>query len=234
MILAKILLIDDDIELSEKTKAWLEKVDNFAVEYSTNAEDGWQLLSQFTYDLLILDWQMPGMSGIDLCRKVRANRISTPVLFLTGMSSLNDVEWGLESGADDYLKKPFALRELSARCRALLRRTAPLSEAEIPNSVAKLHVDRRIIEIGASTIKLTRLETGLIDFLIRNTGKTFSALEILKAVYPAEKESSEEAVRTLVRSLRVKLAQEPTLAEMIETVPGQGYRLRTLSNQATG
>lgn len=223
--MAKILLVDDDIELSEKTKAWLEKVENYTVEYSTNGADGWQLVSQFTYDLLIFDWQMPGMSGIELCRKVRANRISTPVLFLTGMSALDDVEWGLESGADDYLKKPFELRELSARCRALLRRTAPLSQVALPSSAVTLHADRRVLETGSSTIKLTKLETGLLDFLMRNPGKTFGAVEILKAVYPAEKESSEEAVRTLVRALRVKLGQEPAVADIVETVPGQGYRL---------
>lgn len=226
--MAKVLLVDDDLELSEKTKAWLEKVDKYIVEYSTNAADGWQLISQFTYDLLIFDWQMPGMSGIELCRKVRANRISTPVLFLTGMSALDDVEYGLESGADDYLKKPFELRELSARCKALLRRTAPLSAVSLPSANIKLSVDGRLIEAGTVSIKLTKLETGLLDFLMRNPGRTFAANEILKAVYPAEKESSEEAVRTLVRALRVKLAQEPALANLIETVPGQGYRLGVL------
>ena len=226
--MAKILLVDDDIELSEKTKAWLEKAEKYTVEYCTSGEDGWQLISQFTYDLLIFDWQMPGMSGIELCRRVRSNRISTPVLFLTGMTALDDVEWGLESGADDYLRKPFELRELSARCKALLRRTAPLSAVAIPTNNITLHADKRELEAGSSTIKLTKLETGLLDFLMRNPGKTFGSVEILKAVYPAEKESSEEAVRTLVRALRVKLSSVPSVANLVETVPGQGYRLGSM------
>lgn len=223
--MAKILLVDDDIELAAKTRTWLEKVENYTVEHSATAEDGWHLVTQFNYDLFILDWQLPGMSGVDLCKKIRALKLFTPVLFLTGMSALDNVETGLEAGADDYLKKPFELRELSARCRALLRRTAPMVQTVVSGTETVLHVDKRLLCKGALEVKLTKLETGFIDFLMHHPDRSFSAAEILKAVYPSDKESSDEAVRAMVRALRVKLGAHPELRELVVTVPGAGYKL---------
>lgn len=224
--MAKLLLVDDDAELAENTRRWLIQVDNHQVDWCANAEDASQMLSQFKYDLLIFDWEMPGMSGVELCQQMRSRGLKTPILFLTGRSAIEDVEMGLESGGDDYLRKPFQLRELSVRCKALLRRPEALQTVSIGG--AQLEVEKRLLKIGAAEIALTRLECGFMEYLLRRPGHCFSAAEILKAVYPADKESSEEAVRALVRSLRTKLnaSGEPLAAELLTTVPGAGYTIK--------
>ncbi len=224
--MAKLLLVDDDVELAENTRKWLIQVENHHVDWCENAEDAAQMLGQFKYDLLIFDWEMPGMSGVELCQRMRSRGLKTPILFLTGRSAIEDVETGLESGGDDYLKKPFQLRELSARCKALLRRPEALQT--VSDGGARLEVEKRLLKVGQAEISLTRLECGFVEHLLRYPGRCFSAAEILKAVYPADKESSEEAVRALVRGLRNKLSGcgEPLAAELLTTVPGAGYTIK--------
>jgi DNA-binding response OmpR family regulator len=226
--LAKLLVVDDDIELAENTKRWLTQSENHQVDCCYNAEDAEQMLSQFRYDLLIFDWEMPGMSGVELCKKARSAGVHTPILFLTGRSAMEDLETGLESGADDYLKKPFHLRELTARCKALLRRPEAIQELSDQSTNIKLEVENRILKVYGTDISLTRLECALTEYLLRYPNRTFSAAEILKAIYRADKESSEEAVRALVKGLRKKLAScgEPRAAEILTTIPGAGYCLR--------
>ncbi|CAN5606762.1 response regulator transcription factor [soil metagenome] len=227
--MAKLLVVDDDTELAENTKTWLMQSENHQVDCSYNAEDAEQMLSQFHYDLLIFDWQMPGMSGIELCKKIRAAGVHTPILFLTGRTAMEDLETGLESGGDDYLKKPFHLRELSARCRALLRRPEAIQELTAQSDNIKLEVEHRILKVFGTDIALTRLECALVEYLLRNPNRTFSAADILKGIYRADKESSEEAVRALVKGLRKKLAScgEPKAAELLTTIPGAGYCLKS-------
>ena len=226
--MAKLLMVDDDIELADNTKIWLMQSENHQVDCCYNAEDAEQILGQFHYDLLIFDWQMPGMSGVELCKKVRAAGVHTPILFLTGRSAMEDLETGLESGADDYLRKPFHLRELSARCRALLRRPEAIQELSAQSENIKLEVEMRVLKVFGTDVTLTRLECALVEYLLRNPNRTFSAAEILKAIYRADKESSEEAVRALVKGLRKKLAScgEPRAAEILTTIPGAGYCLK--------
>src|SRR5215813_6435551 len=121
--MAKILLIEDDIEFSGIIKAWLSN-EHHAVEVVHDGTEGRHRIQVFEYDLLILDWQLPGMAGIDICKEFRSQGGMTPVLMLTGKSAISDKETGLDAGADDYLTKPFHMKELSARVRALLRRAS--------------------------------------------------------------------------------------------------------------
>lgn len=224
--MAKILVIDDDIALSTHVRDWLVSVNQHTVEVAHSAEDGYQLLTQFAYDLLILDWQLPGMSGLELCGKIRANQIPLVILFLTGQDETKHLEAGLDAGADDYLKKPFELRELSARIKALLRRSVNMTPLSFSSSALTLEPDKRILKIGSEEIKLTKLESAFLDFLMRHPDATFGASEILKNVYPSEKASSEEAVRAMVKGLRTKLAQsenQDVAANLVKTTPGLGY-----------
>lgn len=226
--MAKLLIVDDDVELADNTKHWLMQSENHQVDCCYNAEDAEQMLSQFHYDLLIFDWQMPGMSGIDLCKKIRAAGMHTPILFLTGRSAMEDLETGLESGGDDYLKKPFHLRELSARCKALLRRPEAIQELTDQSANIKLEVENRILKVYGTDVALTRLECAFTEYLLRYPDRSFSAAEILKAIYRADKDSSEEAVRALVKGLRKKLGScgEPRAAEILTTIPGAGYSIK--------
>ena len=117
----KILLIDDDKDLVEMVKEWLEAA-NYNYEIAHDGKAGWEFLRQGIYDVIVIDWNLPGMEGPEICRKFRANRGTTPIIMLTGKTQIEDKETGLDSGADDYLTKPFSIKELMARIRAQLRR----------------------------------------------------------------------------------------------------------------
>ena len=119
--MSKVLLVDDDIQLGMRVKEWLESVDKLTVEFVNSGEDALQMLGAFGFDLILLDWNLPGISGIKVCEEFRKTGGVTPV-FLTGRGEIEDKEAGFEHGGDDYLPKPFHVRELSARCKALLRR----------------------------------------------------------------------------------------------------------------
>lgn len=224
--MAKILVIDDDIALSTHVRDWLVSVNQHTVEVAHSAEDGFQLLTQFAYELLILDWQLPGISGLELCGKIRAKQIPLVILFLTGQDETKHLEAGFDAGADDYLKKPFELRELSARIKALLRRSAIITPLTFASFALSLELDKRILKVGDEEVKLTKLESAFLDFLMRHPDATFGAADILKNVYPSEKNSSEEAVRAMVKGLRTKLAQvgnQAIASTLIKTTPGLGY-----------
>src|SRR5215510_14437958 len=118
--MAKILLIEDDTDLTAKLSDWF-KSENYVIDVATTGEDAMQLLASFTYDVIILDWILPGLAGLEVCQKFRADGGQTPIIFLTGKGQIASKETGLDSGADDYLVKPIGVRELSARLRSMLR-----------------------------------------------------------------------------------------------------------------
>lgn len=221
--MAKILLIDDDTELCVVVRNWLER-DNHLIEIANCGKDGLDLLRTYPYDIIVLDWGLPDVAGIDVLDQYRKSGGNTPIIFVTGRAAMSDKESGLDTGADDYLTKPFDVKELAARIRAILRR--PSSQIEPVFTINKITVDRsrhRVTKSGA-VIKLFRREYALLDFLLRNPEVVFTADELLDRVWDSEAGVSKETVRTAVARLRKQLDTdgEPSI---IENIRGYGYKL---------
>ncbi len=226
--MAKVLLVEDDTNLGKEVKDWLEEMDGLAVEHIATGEDALQVLQSFGFDLIILDWELPGISGLQVCRSFRAAGGQTPILFLTGRGGIEDKESGFMQGADDYLAKPYNVRELSMRCKALLRRAREQALFQTANKKIRLKPDENMLVIDETSVSLTKLECGVLKHLMSHPGKQFSSTDLLKSVWPSQKESSEEAVRVLIRGLRKKLSvfDQETIKGLIDSVPGGGYVFR--------
>ncbi|HEY9788098.1 MAG TPA: response regulator transcription factor [Candidatus Obscuribacterales bacterium] len=219
----KVLLVEDDCSLGAELQEWLEEMDGLTVEVVNTGEDALQLLTSFGFDLVILDWGLPGLSGMEVLRQFRKGGGETPILFLTARNSIDDKESGLDSGADDYLPKPFEIRELSARCRALLRRARQSTVLENTQRGISLVPQTHTLHWGEKQLRLTRMECAVLAHLMKNPGKQFSSSDLLREVWPSHKESSQEAVRVLIRTLRGKLESFPEVSGLIQTIPGGGY-----------
>lgn len=223
--MTKLLLIEDDEILAEQLSKWLVE-QNYLCEHAPSGEDGLQLLSAYQYDLIMLDWELPGKSGLDVCREFRKNGGITPILFLTGQGDISHKESGLDSGADDYLTKPFELRELAARIRSLLRRPVRLIAEELKLNGVKLDVQTRTVSHGENSTRLMPTECATLEFLMRHPDQTFSTKALLDAVWTSQSEASEESVRTCMKTLRFKLGKIDKKT-LIKTVLGAGYSIET-------
>ncbi|MGH9547964.1 MAG: response regulator transcription factor [Terriglobales bacterium] len=223
--MTKLLLVEDDLTLASEVASWLKEHDGYDVEVANNGEDALQLIQHFGFDLIVLDWELPGLSGLDVCRASRRDGCETAILFLTGKSAIDDKEIGFSAGADDYLSKPFQIRELSARCKALLRRGRPTQPLSDRSGAIKLDATTSTLHLGDECILLTKTECAVLAYLMRHPGRHFSAADLLKAVWPSQKAPSEDAVRMLIRSLRKKLhaGADDNATPLIDTVPGLGY-----------
>ncbi|MGL5080386.1 MAG: response regulator [Microcoleaceae cyanobacterium] len=224
----RILLIDDDESLVELLKHSLSQ-QNYVVDAVTTGEAGWQYGSTYPYDLVILDWILPGMNGISLCQRFRVNGYDVPILLLTARNSSQDKVKGLDAGADDYLGKPFEIEELTARIRALLRRgnSDPLPVLVWEN----IQLDPRNCEVTYSgqILSLTAKEYGLLELLLRHRHYVLGVEEIIDNLWSSEEYPAEATVRSHLRSLRQKLKQAGAPEDLIETVRGVGYRLKFLN-----
>lgn len=223
--MAKILIVEDDLGLSKMVRDWLV-FEKHQVEEVADGNEAREKLRFYEYDLVILDWMLPGMSGVQILREFRNTRGSTPVLMLTGKDTIIDKETGLDAGADDYLTKPFHMKELSARTRALLRRPRDIVTDTI--KVGDLLLDRGKHKILKNNVevKLLPKEFALIDFLMRHPNQVFSVDALLNRVWESESDATADAVTTCVKRIRKKLDSEGK-PSIIRTVHGVGYRLDT-------
>jgi OmpR-family two-component system manganese-sensing response regulator len=217
----KLLLVDDDVELVRSLSRWLQ-AENYTVDAAHSGEDALQLVSASGYDLIVLDWNMPGLTGLEVCRRLRKSGNPTPVLFLTARGDVAHKESGLDSGADDFLCKPFDLRELGARMRSLLRRSSRLVSNDPEVGGVRLEVAGSTVIRGEQRFRITKRECALLDFLMRNPNRPFSARELRDAVWPASGEATDEAVRTCMKTLRQKL-NDGGAGDLIKTIAGAGY-----------
>lgn len=220
---AHILVVEDDEKISEVLQDCLVAA-GYEVEVTHSAEAGSALLAQKTYNLLILDWQLPKATGLDLCSEARSRGINTPVLFLTGMDSVVNKMAGLDSGADDYLTKPFALPEVLARVRALLRRPQALQYK--PLIVGNLELDQRskTVKLKGEPVKLHPQEFTVLELLMSNPGRVFSGEDLLSRAWPTDSDATNEAVRTVILRIR-KVVDIDSDNPIITTIKGFGYRL---------
>ncbi len=222
----KILLVDDEVELTDPLSRLLKR-EGYDVDVATEGKAGCDLASRGGYDLLILDWMLPGLSGLEICRRMRSRQDSTPVLFLTAKDTLNDRVDGLDAGADDYLVKPFELRELLARVRALLRRSPNLEAAPPPRlAYDDLTLDEanQLAHRRGQSVELSEKETRLLAYLLRHANQVLTHEQIYQGVWDDQETPSSNVVAAQMRLLRRKIEPKGT-PPMIHTVYGRGYRL---------
>jgi OmpR-family two-component system manganese-sensing response regulator len=222
-----ILLVDDEVELTEPLQRVLSR-EGYRVEVAHDGATGSELACQGHYDLLILDWMLPHCSGLTICQEVRSRGDATPVLFLTAKDTLDDRVVGLDAGADDYLVKPFELRELLARVRALLRRPVLLENAQRSSRLqfGDLELDEanQLAYRQGRAIELSEKETQLLAFLLRHPNQVLTHDQIHQAVWQEQETPSSNVLAAQMRLLRRKVEPDGTLP-MIHTVYGKGYRL---------
>jgi DNA-binding response OmpR family regulator len=221
-VVTKILLAEDDRSLGQTIVDWLE-VEKFFVDWEREGDMAMELLKSYNYDLIVLDWELPKLSGLDICKTYRARGGKSPVLFLTQRGNISDKESGFTAGADDYLPKPFLMKELSLRVKALLRRPAQIVEPVIRAGHLELHQESHKCFSNGTEVKLTPIEFALLEFFIKNAGTVFSAEAILDRVWPSSSTRSPETLRTCFKRLRQKIDLEGQ-GSMIQNVHGVGYR----------
>lgn len=219
--MAKILLVEDDKNLALLVKDGVS-FENHIVDVAHDGQDGLDILRVAQYDLLILDWDLPSVSGLEILQKIRAKGSHTPVLMLTGKNQILDKEQGFQSGADDYLTKPFNLKELSMRIKALLRRPPQLASNAIVAGDLVIDLTHHKVTRGGVEVQLARLEFAVLEFLVRNQGQIFSGEALLERVWPVDSERNPQSVRTLIKKLRTKLDGDGD--SVIQNVHGVGYK----------
>ncbi len=222
--MAKLLLAEDDADLGESIVQWLSR-QNYFVDWEVDGELALHRLLGFQYDVVILDWQLPRMEGPEICRSFRSKGGKSPILFLTDKGTLLDKEIGFESGADDYLPKPFALKELSMRIRALLRRPGELLQPILNAGIFELRVDEHKFLRRGQQISLTPIEFALMTFFIKNENTVFSAEALFDRVWPGSSERSPDNLKSCMKRLREKI-DEDTKDSNIQSIYGVGYRFR--------
>jgi DNA-binding response OmpR family regulator len=191
------------------------------------AEDGIQGFDRFTKeepDLVVLDLMLPGIDGLEVCRRIRA-RSRVPILMLTARRAESDVVLGLELGADDYLVKPFRVRELVARVRALLRRAQPVEEESYKLGGLVIDPARRNVEVEGEAIELTALEFDLLHFLASHPGRVYSREQLLEQVWGRDRVVDLRSIDSLVSRLRRKIELAPNKPRYLQTAWGAGYRM---------
>lgn len=226
----RILLVDDETELTEPLGRVLSR-EGYEVDVADNGNKGMGLALTKEYDLLILDWMLPEKSGIEMCRELRSQGKTTPVLFLTAKDTVDDRVMGLDAGADDYLMKPFELRELLARVRALLRRAPSVREASDPSLPTKerlkvgnleLDVESQLAYRQGKAIVLSEKEIQLLEYFMRNPGQLLAKEQIYQHLWQEDEQPTSNVIAALIRLLRRKIEAEGE-QPLIHTIYGKGY-----------
>ncbi len=224
----KVLLIEDDIHIKELLEIHLEDLGCQLMSF-TNGKVGYNAGISEKFDMIILDIMLPEKDGLEICRDLRANKITTPILMLTARSEEIDKIIGLETGADDYLTKPFSVREFIARVKAIFRRVDMLKEGNKETLIVKhngLIVDqsKRKVTINDERIELTPKEFDLLYLLASNPGKSYSRDQLLSKVWGYEFEGYEHTVNSHINRLRAKVELDISNPTFILTTWGVGYR----------
>ena len=223
--MANILILEDDVRLAEVVVAGLS-AQKYKVEHLLDGSEALDRLKFYHFDLAILDWTVPGLSGVDVCKEYRSWGGNVPIIMLTGKQDLKDKEEAFGIGADDYLTKPFAFRELAARVRALLRRPQVMAKSLITVGPVTINADDKTVTINGASVEVKPAEFTLLELLMKAPGRVFTSDDLLAKLYTSESEATEEAIRQRVFRLR-KVLDGCTLT--VKTMPGLGYKLENES-----
>lgn len=221
----KILLVEDDELVAEVLKKALI-AQHYLVDLAADGQEGWELAEAFEYDLILLDLMLPKLDGLSFCKQRRAIGDRTPIVILTGQDTSTSKVISLDTGADDYIIKPFDVQELLARIRALLRRGSSNVTPVLEWDALRLDPSNCHVTYNEQLLHLTAKEYGLLELFLRNTQRIFSQSALLDHLWSFEEPPSENTVRAHIKSLRQKLKKAGAASDLLETVYGLGYRLK--------
>jgi len=220
----RVLLVEDDSSTAKSIEMML-KSEGYIVDITDLGEDGLEIGKIYEYDIIILDLMLPDMDGYEVLKRLRAAKINTPILILSGLSELDNKLKGLGFGADDYLTKPFDKRELMARIQAIVRRSQGHAQSEIAVGKVKINLESRTVEAAGKPIHLTGKEYGILELLALRKGSTLTKEMFLNHLYGGMDEPEMKIIDVFICKLRKKI-QQVTGDNYIETVWGRGYVLR--------
>lgn len=218
----RLLLIEDELELQRLIRDRLEQ-EGFTVQGSADGQEGLYLAREFPFDLAIVDLGLPGMSGLTVIERLRADGRPLPILILTARGKWEDKVRGLEAGADDYLVKPFHMEELVARIRALLRRAAGGAANVLRMGPLELDLARQTVSVDGRTLSLSAYEYRLLEYLARHPGQVVSKAELADYLYAHDEDPDSNVIEVLIGRVRRKLDPDNRL-RAITTLRGRGYR----------
>jgi DNA-binding response OmpR family regulator len=230
--MSKILLVEDDEDLVELLKDRLSD-EYYSVESVANGNDALNLMKSFGFDVIIVDWAIPGLSGPEVVSAYRDWGGRTPIIMLTARSAIEEKEKCYYSGVDDYLTKPFNVRELTLRLRALSGRKVQTDKNKLKLGALTVDVANRGASCSGSELSLTVLEFSLLEFLVRHPEEVFTSEALIHRVWHSESAVTVKAVRSCICRLRDKLAAFPN-CPAIKTVPGFGYKISSQTKSAIG
>jgi DNA-binding response OmpR family regulator len=224
----RVLIVEDEPRIAAYLKRGLEE-QGYAVDSAFTGGEALEWAKTFTFDVIVLDIMLPELDGLTVCRQLRKRKCQTPVLMLTARGGLDDRVNGLDAGADDYLAKPFALKELLARVRALTRRAADVPKSPVMQ-LADLRVDTRTRRVtrGGRTIKLTSKAFAVLEYMLRSTDRVLTRTEIAEHVWNFDSVNQSNIVDVYIRNLRRSI-DDPFETKLIHTIRGAGYRITTES-----
>lgn len=220
----RILIVEDEASIANFVRDGLEE-EGYAVDVADNGKRGLQLALDYLpeYDVILLDWMLPGFSGIEICRNIRKQNKVVPVIFLTAKDTVDDVVFGLETGADDYIRKPFSFEELLARIRVHMRKGEPqpvlFSAAGI-----EMNIEKHTVSKNGEPVELTQKEFALLEYFLRNKGKVCRRTGIIEKVWDIHFDYDTSVIDVYINALRKKL-DEPGKPSLIITVRGVGYKV---------
>lgn len=218
-----ILIVEDEVKVANHLKQGLEE-NGYSVNIAYDGSMGLRLFEQNKYELVLLDAVLPGKNGFEICREIRKNNLSTKIIMLTALGTTDDKVEGLESGADDYLVKPFDFRELLARIKVVCKRTSieQLSSSVLKMADLELDLIKKVAKRNNETIELTAKEYSLLEFLMRNKARVLSRIQIIEKVWELDFDTGTNVVDVYVNILRKKIDKRST-RKLIHTRVGMGY-----------
>lgn len=218
----RILLVEDETAIAAFVRDGLQE-EGFAVDVANNGRQGLDMAMSCIdeYDIFLLDWMLPGVSGIEICRSIRKENKTVPVIFLTAKDTVDDTVFGLEAGANDYLKKPFAFEELLARIKVLLRDKQGEQNTFIAGDII-LDTDAHRVTKHNQVVELTQKEFALLEYLLRNKGKVCRRTRIIEKIWDIHFDKDTSVIDVFINALRKKL-DSPGEESFIQTIRGVGY-----------
>ncbi|MFM9949509.1 MAG: response regulator transcription factor [Saprospiraceae bacterium] len=221
----RILLIEDETSIANFIKEGLEE-EGFAVDVADNGKKGLEIAlnNLEEYDLLLLDWMLPGLSGIEICRAIRKENQQLPIIFLTAKDTVDDAVFALETGANDFIRKPFSFEEMLARIRVLLRSKSG-EQTVFRHKNIEMNLDTHRVTKNGEAVELTQKEFALLEYLLRNKGRVCRRTRIIEKVWDINFDHSTAVIDVYINFLRKKLEDPGAETSFITTIRGIGYRI---------